>query len=72
MKFTEVSRTATDSGEVLSIYNVGNTIINLTSRFNDKIQLEDAMYQIILQRVRSQKQSEEKQEYDRKFNNYMV
>jgi len=58
MKFTEISRTATAGGEVLSTYNIGNLTVHLTSRFNNKVTLEDAMYQLALQRLRSQNKSE--------------
>ena len=68
MNFTEVSRTATADGEVLSTYTVGNLTINLTSRFNDKTNLEDIMYQIILQRLRSQKNLEGRQDIDGNVN----
>jgi len=71
MKIQELTRT-TANGEIKSSYSFGNLTVHLTSRFNDKIPLEDAMYQIILQRLRSQKESEGRQDDDRKFNNYVV
>lgn len=66
MKLQELSRTIAP-GEVRSSYTVGNLTLNLTSRFNDKIALEDAMYQIVLQRLRSQKKSEGRQRRGWKF-----
>lgn len=57
MKFKELSRT-TSSNEVRSSYEYGNMTINLTSRFKNEFPLEDAMYEIILQRLRSQNKSE--------------
>jgi hypothetical protein len=71
MKIQELTRT-TNNGEVKSTYSVGNLTVHLTSRFSDKVSLEDAMYQIILQRLRSKKEPEGRQHDDRKFNNYMV
>ena len=53
MKFKEISRTVAPN-EVRSTYTVGNLTVNLTSRFTDKVTLEDAMYQLALQRLRSQ------------------
>ena len=61
MSFKEVSRTVA-SDEVRSTYNVGNLTVHLTSRFSDKISLEDAIYQIILQRLRSQNKFEKEQD----------
>ena len=58
MKFTEVSRNVLTDGEVLSIYIIGNLTINLFSRFNDKVTLEDAMYQVILHQLYSQNKLE--------------
>ena len=64
MKFQELSRTATP-GEVRSSYAVaGNLTVHLTSRFNGKVSLEDAMYQIVLQQLRSQKEPEGRQSRD--------
>jgi len=68
MKFTEISRTATDSGEVLSTYDIGNLTIHLTSRFNDKTNLEDIMYQLALQHLRSQKKLDGRQDIDGNVN----
>lgn len=71
MKLQELSRTIT-AGKVRSSYTVGNLTLNLTSRFNGKIALEDAMYQIVLQRLRSQKKSEGSQNEDGNFDRKMV
>ena len=68
MEVQEITRTASN-GEVKSSYKVGKLTVHLTSRFNNKIPLEDALYQIILQRLRSSKESEGRQNDDRKFNN---
>lgn len=62
-KFQELSRTETN-GEVQSTYEVGNLTIHLTSRFNGKHALEDAMYEIVLQHLRSQKEPERRQAED--------
>ena len=61
MKFKKVSRTATANGEVQSTYTVGNLTVHLTSRFDNKISLEDAIYQIALQRLYSQKKLDGRQ-----------
>ena len=60
MKIQELNRKI-ESGEVRSTYAVGNLIVSLTSRFSDKVSLEDEMYQIVLQRLRSQNKSEGRQ-----------
>ena len=63
MKFKELSRKI-ESGEVISSYTTGNLTIHLTSRFNNKFALEDAMYQIIQQQLRSHKELEGRQDVD--------
>ena len=60
MKFQELSRTVVN-GEARSTYEVGNLTVHLTSRFNNKVALEDAMYEIVLQRLRSHKEPEGRQ-----------
>ena len=62
MKFQEVSRTATANGEVQSTYTDGNLSVHLTSRFNNEVTLEDALYQVVLQRLRSQNKLERRQD----------
>ena len=61
MEFQELNRTVAPN-EVRSIYTNGNLTINLTSRFNDNISLEDAIYQIVLQRLLSQNKPERRQD----------
>ena len=61
MKFQELNRTIA-SNEVRSTYNIDNLIINLTSRFNNEVMLEDAIYQIVLQRLRSKNKPERRQD----------
>ena len=71
MKFQEINRiVALD--EVRSTYTVGNLVVNLTSRFSDKVTLEDEIYQIILQRLRSKKKSNETQSEGRHFDENML
>lgn len=60
-RFQELSRIESN-GEVMSTYEVGNLIVHLTSRFSDKVSLEDAMYEIVLQRLRFQKEPEGRQD----------
>ena len=52
MKFRELNR-AIVNDEVQSSYEFGSLTVHLTSRFNNKVSLEDAMYDIVLQRLRS-------------------
>ncbi len=60
MKLKELNRTV-ENGEVRSSYSFGNLTVHLTSRFSDKGELEDALYEIALQRLRSQEKSEGRQ-----------
>jgi hypothetical protein len=71
MKFQEISR-ATTNGEVQSTYEFGNLTIHLTSRFSNEFPLEDAIYEIVLQRLRSQKKSEGRQNTDGKLDKDVV
>ena len=71
MKLQEIARTSTDN-EVETIYKFGNLTVNLTSRFSNKFPLEDAMYEIVLQRLRSQKKSEGRQTDDGQSNKVVV
>jgi hypothetical protein len=50
-----------ENGEVRSSYDFGNLTVRLTSRFSDKGNLEDALYDIALQQLRSQKNREGRQ-----------
>jgi len=61
VKFQELRRT-TANAEVRSSYAAGNLTINLTSRFSNNVTLEDAMFEIILHRLRSQEKSEGRQD----------
>ena len=60
MKFQEINRTV-EANEVRSTYTVGNLTVHLTSRFNNKINLEDAIYQIVLHQLRSKNKLEREQ-----------
>ena len=51
MKMKEINRMKSTT-EVISIYEVKNQIINLTSRFNNKNQMEDLIFEIILKKLR--------------------
>ena len=62
-KFQELSRVATP-GKVQSSYAIGNLTLHLTSRFRDEVVLEDAMFDIIMNRLRSQEKSEAKEAYN--------
>jgi hypothetical protein len=71
VKFQEITRETTN-GEVRSTYEVGNLTVHLTSSFKNKFPLEDAMYEIVLQRLRSQKKSEGRQTDDGQSNKVVV
>ena len=64
LKFDELNRT-TSNTEARTTYNAGkNLTIHLTSRFTDKVKLEDTLYDIILQQLRINEQSKQKQLVD--------